>query len=156
MRYFLQKEFEASFIKRRNFLYDISNLYWVPETNNSDFLCLKSFPYNINDDICIVYGHNNKTYELIKNSGIIYEKNVYIIACAINYREKYKKIDKNVYFSPQDESDTLAPYIGDEFGFDFDITDVELNLYNCREKDFRQKLNLCFELLKEEKNERLS
>ena len=148
MRCFIQKELIDTLPGRVQLLQDITKLYMVKcISNTTRFFCYQSFPFNQHKDICIIYGHNNLVSELLNHNDDVTEKSIYLISCAKDYRPTYSVKKKDVYIAPQNEDDYLIPYKGSYFGFDFDITDVELNLYNCRKLGFEKALKNCFERL---------
>ncbi|MGN1276479.1 MAG: hypothetical protein ACI4UK_05765 [Floccifex sp.] len=74
---------------------------------------------------------------------MINEKNIFIISCADNSKKNYHLKGKRVYLCSQNNG-TVKLLRGEEFGFEFDITETELALYNCKEMNAYKKLLVAF------------
>ena len=130
MRYFLRKKQRSELSLRCQYLYDVFKLWFVPTGEIGSFDILESFPFG-NDDILLIYGHNFEVVDLFeKNAAEIKEKNVAIISCRTNVPKGYSLKNKRVFLAPQ-RNGNAELLIGKEYGFEFDITDAELRLYNC-------------------------
>lgn len=147
MRYLLTKKNAHEQELRQQFLFEVFHLWFVNNGELGDFDILQAFPFCSNDDILIIYGHNYSIRRLFEAySDAIYEKNIFIISCSLDNNCDYRIYGKNVFLAPQ--TNRRAQLLrGTEFGFDFDITQAELSLYNCREKNVFSKLLAAFELL---------
>lgn len=154
MKYLLTSKNLKELKFRQKYLFETFGLWFVnpkeltiPNSKYS-FIVLESFPASIEKDICLIHGHNYEIESLFDQfKHQILEKDIYVISCKSQTRNGYIIKGKRVYLSKILEHYNF-PLEGAEFGFEFDITETELNLYNSKEKDFRKKLNDCFELLK--------
>lgn len=130
MRYFLRKKQRSELSLRCQYLYDVFKLWFVPTGEIGSFDILESFPFG-NDDILLIYGHNFEVVDLFKKyPDEIEEKNVAIISCRTNVSNGYFLKNKRVFLAPQ-RNGTAELLSGKKYGFEFDITDAELRLYNC-------------------------
>lgn len=138
MRFFFDTSCELLLSERQEYLLDVFHAYFLPVEVTSTaangltarFMVLQAFPFSYEPEICIVYGHNYSISVLLNsNDNLVKERNVFIISCEHSSRKAFSIKNKAVYLAPQE--DEYAPVlIGDAFGFSFDITDAELNLYN--------------------------
>lgn len=133
---------------RKVFIEDVTKLYFVKQCIIGRFIVLQSFPFTSEPDICLIYAHNYNVADLIKNYiNKINESNIFIISCLHGYKGAFLATKKKIYICPQEEEYVNLRY-GKPYGFDFDITDVELNLYNSPYKTITEKLLRSFNLLK--------
>lgn len=140
MRYLLASSNTKEQELRQQFLFEVFHLWFFKCGNIGDFAILQSFPFNLYDDILIIYGHNYSIQQLIyENSNDIHEKNIFIISCSLNDNRNYRIQGKNVFLAPQTNRHIFL-LRGSEFGFDFDVTEAELELYNNRDNDILNKL----------------
>ena len=129
MRFLLQDCQVCELTSRRQFLYDVFRVYFIETGKLNNFIILESFPSTYETDILIIYGHNLYVYNLINTaSNSIREKNLFIISCAISPNIKRHLYGKKLYKAPLQESSLLLRD-GQEYGFDFDISDAEFYLY---------------------------
>lgn len=143
MRYFIQNIFKNEIKDRRDFLYETFHI-WTYECNiNPNFILLKSMPSNVLD-VCFVVGHNlYVNYFLNRNN--FHEKNIVAITCDKNYSFKQKNNTKNFYLPYQDNYGAAHLVKGSEFGFNFDLTESEISLYNSPPNlSLEERLELCF------------
>lgn len=131
-------------ISRMHYCNNAFHLYFTYEvTANS--LVIKSFPKTSVKYLFIV-GHNHDIckYLLSKKEQI---ENVIIISCKVpkNYINKFNA--KRIFVSKR-ESDKNYFYNGKEWGFNFDITEDELDLFNISVKDIQDKVRLLFRRVK--------
>ena len=147
MRYFLAKENFREQELRRQFLFEVFHIWFVNTGVLGDFHVLQAFPFGFYDNILIIYGHNHDIRQLLKTYACaIYETNIFIISCSLSDNCDYHMNGKNVFLAPQ--TNRRAKLLrGTEFGFDFNITEAELGLYNSRRKDALSKLIAAFEPL---------
>lgn len=112
---------------RKKYLYDIFNL-WFIAYDHDDYIELVSVP-NDSVDICIIIGHNFEVNNILKNN-IIYESNVAIVTCKLNLFLNGLK-GKDIFISFTDINTNRCYYVpGRDYGFDFNITQSEIVLYN--------------------------
>jgi hypothetical protein len=111
--------------------------------NPGDFAVFESFPL-CNDDLALIYGHNFEIFFLFeRHSTDLKEKNIAIISCETDIPKGYFLKNKRVFLDPQ-RNGKAELLIGTKYGFDFDITDAELRLYNCRIQDPLKKASSVF------------
>lgn len=146
MRYFLRRENMAESIARKEYLEQTFHLWFIEKGTTGPFVVFESFPLSAESDICIIYGHNNEVKALLKNHGkSIPEKNIFIIACLTNNPKDFIIPCKKIYIAPQKNQEGIKLRKGEEFGFDFDISDIELHLFNSNTKDILDKLTSVFD-----------
>lgn len=146
MRYLLRigNAFEVSV--RREFLEQSFHLWFIQKGTIGQFIVLESFPPLTEKEICLVYGHNTEVANLLKDHReSIPEKNIFIIACLPNDPKEFIVPDKSVFIAPQEKHEGVKLRKGDEFGFGFDISDMELNIFNSRIKNIYDKLVAVFD-----------
>lgn len=154
MRYILDPRLKSEAVARREYLLEIFHLYFILQapcdvvsTLAPSAIILSSFPTTVEDDICIICGHNDFVAKVLQMSATeIPETSIYLITCAHQYINKYYVKGKKVYLIPQ-EKEYAHTHIGSYFGFKFGITDAELNMYNSREITIRGKLHESFRRL---------
>ncbi len=129
MRYILfERSEELSVMDRLNYLNTITDMYFYFRQER-DRLIFISIP-SVCEDICFLVGHQNVIEEyLIKN--IINEGILIIVSCNVKRKwEKQNVVGKTVYLCKQE--DDKAPLLsGKEFGFKFDLTESELQLFRA-------------------------
>lgn len=139
MRYFLRKKQRSELLLRCQYLYDVFKLWFVPTGEIGAFDILESFPFG-NDDILLIYGHNFEIVDLFNQYATeVREKNIAIISCETNVPNGYLLKDKRIFLAPQ-RNRKAHLLIGNDYNFEFDITDAELLLYNCHLKKPLQKI----------------
>lgn len=146
MRYFLRCGNKSETFARREYLEQTFHLWFIEKEIVGSFIVLESVPLSAENDICLIYGHNTEVASLLKNHlEHIPEKNIYIIACLTNNPKDFIAPCKKVYIAPQKKGEGVKLRKGNEFGFDFDISDVELNLFNSQNQDMHDKLASVFD-----------
>ena len=145
MRYLLQKENAAEQKRRLQFLFDVFKIWFVAVGTEESFFVFQSFPFSSwEPDVMLIYGHNYHILPYLMN-GSVPEKYIYIISCMDADSNLISIPGKCIYYDSKSESTTNIMY-GADFGFDFDITDAELNLYNSKLTNAKEKLNTVFYL----------
>ena len=146
MRYFLGDENLTEINARKHFIEKITGFWFVPNGAIDGFVILESFPFGSLKDICVIYGHNFKVDKLLSSySKDVYESNVFIFSCKKKDKKDYYMKGKNIYLIPQ--TDDEAPLLnGACYGFSFNPTETEVNLFNSPEKDVFKKFKQCFSL----------
>ena len=130
MRYLLSSENQNEVKLRQEFLYDVFKIWFIRTSETDNFITLQAFPFNYEKDIIVLYGHNEDVKEyLYSHRTEINEQNVFIISCSLSDNRNFVLSDKRTYLSLNTKSFALL-LNGKEYGFDFDITECELNLYN--------------------------
>ena len=152
MRYFLDRRVGACKDARREYLYETFKVFFIElpssavgEGLNRTAIVFQSFPSTFEENICIICGHNSFVAHILQNYGSeIPEKEIFIISCAHGYREQYHVKGKKVYLVPQ-VNEYVNQHSGQAFGFEFAITDAELNMYNNSKATAKEKLLAEFE-----------
>lgn len=144
MRYFIQKSFQNELILRKEFLYEVLALWTIPHEYNCDFIVLNSIPLDYLD-VCFILGHNYTVKNFI-NQNNIYEKHIVAITCDGSANFGDLKLKDQILYLPHQESNNLAPLLkGKLYGFNFDLTESEILLYNTpKSLPLAKKLELCF------------
>lgn len=147
MRYLLAKENDYEQELRKQFLFEVFHVWFIKSGELGNFQVLQAFPFGFHDNILMIYGHNYSIKQLFEtHANTIYEKNIFIISCSLSNNRDYRMNGKNVFLAPQ--TNRKAQLLrGSEFGFDFNITEAELALYNSRETEIFQKLLAVFKPL---------
>ncbi len=129
MRCLIDVSQEAEVIERMNYLYEVFKVYTLPRHVRGEFITLDSIPL-YDPDILIFVGHDSKVKRYIeKFHETICEKYIVLITCQAESIALKLPDDKIVFVSYQDD-DASRKRRGSDYGFKFDITDSELDLYN--------------------------
>lgn len=145
MRYLLRCGNKAETIARTEYLEQTFHLWFIEKGTIDSFIVLESIPLSAESDICLIYGHNYEVAALLKNHrDRIPEKNIFIIACLTKNPKDFIIPCKRIFIAPQEKDEGVKLRLGSEFGFKFDISDVELNLFNSRTESIYDKLVLSF------------
>ena len=147
MRYFLDPSLEKHKNARREYLYDIFKIFFVELSDCSmtdglgrGAIVLQSFPATYEANVGIICGHNSFVAHILQQYGLeMPEKELFIITCEHKYRTKYYVKGKKIYLAPQVKG-FANQHNGALFGFDFDITDAELNMFNTGNIAPKEKL----------------
>ena len=130
---------------RRKYIYDVFHIYTLVDTKNSNenLIVLRSMPYT-DIDLFLIIGHNNATNKYLEiHHKEIKEKNVLIISCYTKHFSSIRLLkDKNVY-TPIDGKE-IKTYIGEHYGFNFEITFEEIRLYRNSKLELEELLNKIF------------
>lgn len=144
MRYLIHRERKNEVEARKEYLYNTFKLWFVKIGELENFEILKSFPFN-DDSILLAYGHNSEIARLFKYYGDeIKEKNIAIISCDENRPEDYHLKGRNIYLAPQRDKRAQL-FCGNEYKFDFDVTEAEIRLHNCRKDEPLEKIKSVFD-----------
>ena len=123
---------------RQEYLYDVFKVYTIPFCYNS-YTELRSIPDNYGN-VIFVNGHNNQVYKFLMKEKPK-EHDIVMITCYQGLVKKINFADKNMFFT-----NTVTDILnGKEYGFDFEITNSELDLYNCPCTSIKDKINYSFE-----------
>lgn len=140
MRYYLRSGNADELHSRQQYLYDVFHLYFVRRGVIGNFILLESFPYTAENDITIIYGHNNEVRQLLcKYKETFVDNKIYCIACW--FVDKDAVPPQSQLFFVKKSDGVVRLHKGDPYGFDFDISDVELSFYRKRKRDFRKTLS---------------
>lgn len=145
MRYLLHKERAFEQRLRLQFLFDVFRVWFVPLGAEEDFIVFQSFPFSTwEPDILLMYGHNSEIVSYLKKARSP-ECQIYIISCLDAFSTRISIPGKYLYFDAKSEHTTVL-LRGFDFGFEFDVTDAELNLYNSKLLTAKEKLDSVFYL----------
>lgn len=140
MRYILlRKKITFEEIRsRQEYLYDVFKIYTIPFFFDN-YIELRSIPENYGN-VVFINGHNNQVYSFLMNEEPK-EHDIVMITCYQRLVKKIKFPNKDMFFT-----DTTTDKLnGKEYGFDFEITNSELDLYNCSYTSVKDKINYSFE-----------
>lgn len=132
-------------IGRKEYLYNVFKLYFVNNMRfNNGFIVLESFPKQ-EYDILIIKGHKNVVYDyLINNNKLVYEQTIIAVTCFPDEFKKLRMHDKKLYFPKVNLNGEAILYKGIEYGFSFDITDSEIDLYNNKNENIYKRIEESF------------
>jgi hypothetical protein len=130
---------------REEYLKTVFKLRVVKSKQTKDFLLIKTHPKK---DIIFLVGHWNSVAEVLRRQRAIFEnENLAVISCI---DEGHKAITvlkeiqaKNIYI-PRINSEKLGFYESGYKGFDFSITDTEVQMYKNRKKSFDEIIESAF------------
>ena len=130
---FFKKEIQS----RMHYCNNAFHLYFTFQID-ANSLRIRSFP-NTAVEYLFIVGHNNDICKYILNKKD-YVKNIIIISCGIPeiYFKKFNA--KHIFVSNRNSSKNYF-YNGRDWGFNFNITEDELDLYNLNGKDIKEKVN---------------
>lgn len=153
MRLLISEKCKSDMNERKAFIESLSHCKFIKSpTNYSGFYGFQSFPFNHEPNICLIVGHNADVAELLNSeSYLVIEKNIFIISCAVKYKDSYKAPGKNVYLCKQ-RNEYVLFRDGKDFNVDFDITDTELDLYNTEAECLLKRFEKCFNKIWDEGN----
>lgn len=123
---------------RQEYLYDVFKVYTIPLCKNG-IVELKSFPENV-FDVLFIFGHNNQVYSYLSTNKPN-EENIVLITCYTGPVTKFNMPDKKIFYT----NNITYKLDGKKYGFEYEITNAELNLYNCKKDSLEEKLESCFE-----------
>ncbi len=123
---------------RQEYLYDVFKVYTIPLYKNG-IVELKSFPENV-FNVLFIFGHNNQVFSYL-NTNEPSEENIVLITCYTGSITKFNMSDKKIFYT----NNITYKLDGKKYGFEYEITDAELNLYNCKNDSLEEKLESCFE-----------
>lgn len=131
-------------------MYDVFHTYMLVNKITEYYIESNSFP-DKGLEYTFIIGHNIFLDKYL-SEHIINAEILVIITCGsknIVYANLKNIVCSKIYIA-KSKNYFLNVYSGNEFGFNFDITESELDLYNNRKKE--NKIDLAFELIKGEKN----
>ncbi len=143
MRYVLlrKKVFAEEIKSRQEYLYDIFKVYTIPFYFDN-YVELRSIPENFGS-IIFINGHNGQVHSYLMSKKI--EENVIVmITCYQGLVQTVNLNNKKMFFTDI----TTDKLNGKEYGFNFEITNSELNLYNCPYTSLNDKIEYSFERIR--------
>ena len=136
-----RKDIEA----RKSYIYNtFPGMYRIEESEYDDRIELKCYSI-LKVDIIILIGHYSSVNRyILTNAEYIECDTLLIISCFIEKMKlnKLKKV-KRIYASKSMNGETER-YIGNDYGFNFKITNSELILYNTRKFEMNDRIKKAF------------
>ena len=94
-----------------------------------------------------IVGHYDQVRKYLKsNIRNIEEGTIVLITCYASKLKRFKKNDK-VWFVSTAENELSYCYRGKDYGFEFDITESEIDFYNCSKLEVMERIEKCFQHL---------
>ena len=148
MTFYLDPSFSIEKEARRNYLQETFKIYFYerqdPKIKN--VITFETFPQNFEKDVCIIFGHCLFVAYLLE-LNIIEEKEIFIISCSLSHSELFKCKGKKTYIVPQQNGYAIQR-LGKEYGFNFNPTDAEINMFLNKKDSVKEKILKEFELIK--------
>ncbi len=129
MRYLLHQSQYKEIAGRRDFLYDIFHLYFLPRASEGKYIPL--IPLGSTDlDLLFITGHINHVDNYLRTHiETISESTLVVTTCCSQILKKYTK-RKQIYV-PDIDVPFCYYHDGTPYGFQFNLSDSELNFYNA-------------------------
>lgn len=129
MRYLLHQNQIHELKGRQSYLYDIFRVYFLPGKPEGSYIPL--IPLGIKgSDILFITGHVDQVHDHLTNHiKQIPEHCIVITSCMGRDFKKFS--GKKEIFVPDIRQDYCLLRDGKPYGFEFDISDVELDFYNA-------------------------
>ena len=129
MRYLLHESQWGELSGRQQYLYDVFSMYFLPGQPEGGFIPLKPVGKD-NLQILFITGHTNYIGDYLSRAiKSLPEKTIVITSCMGRSFKKYAS-RKEIYIPDLIQSLCLLRD-GHPYGFDFEISDAELDLYNA-------------------------
>ena len=128
MRYLLHETQRRELQERQQYLFDVFRMYFLPGIPEGGFIPLKPVGTDC-PDILFITGHTDCVRDyLSRTAKSIPEKTIVITSCMGRSFKKYAA-GKEIY-APDLKQPLCLLRDGRPYGFDFEISDAELDLYN--------------------------
>lgn len=129
MRYLINKAQYSELKGRQIYLYDIFKLYFITGQLEGSYIPL--IPVGTKGpDVLFIIGHTNWVIEYLSTYIEQISEHYIVITSCMGYSFKKFARTKEIYVP--DINRNFCPILnGKAYGFEFDITDVELNFYNA-------------------------
>lgn len=150
MKLILDIKMEHELIDRFAYMYDVFHTYMFVNKKTDYYIASNSFPEK-GLEYTFIIGHDSFVIKYL-SEHIIDTEILVIITCGaknIAYLNFKNIVCPKIYIA-KTKNYFLNVYSGNEVGFNFDITESELDLYNNRKKE--NKIEVSFELVKGEWN----
>lgn len=146
MKYLFSKSDYESKKSRQEYLYDVFKLCTIEKNNSSDFIILDSIPIG-ELDMMFIIGHDTQVYNYLReNIDNIQENNIIAITCNYELLKEFINKGKTI-FVPRINENIVKRYKGSEYGFEFDITDSELDMFNNRRLEAQSNIERSMSVL---------
>ena len=146
MKLILDNKLKNELSDRFSYMYDVFHTYMKIDKKTEKYIEASSFPKQGLDYIFII-GHSGFVAKYLANSKIFTEKLI-VVSCGaenlINYNSKNIRCEE-IYIGKSKKT-TVDRFSGEELGFNFDITESEVDLYNNRKKE--NKLDISFNCIR--------
>lgn len=145
MRYIIHKSQMNEISGRLLYLYDVFHLYFLPFITDKDYItCV---PMGTNEpDVLFIIGHTRQSYDFLsENISNISEHCIVIVSCMGFCFTKFSK-QKEIYVAAPNFNYCLLRN-GNVFGFEFYISDAELDFYNAS-GSIKERIQAAFSRLK--------
>ena len=144
MRYLLDSEQASELSARQRYLYDVTKLYYLPGAPEGSFIPMIPFG-STGPDIVFITGHCDRVKDYLKQwIDRIPEKTLVITSC-LGYSFAQFALLKNVYVPRALIICSVRK--GSLYGFDFDISDAELDFYNTQ-GNIEDRIRSAYKLLR--------
>ncbi len=144
MQVILQECLSKELIARQKFFYETFHLWLIVSSNNDSYVQLSSLPTNCLDILFIV-GHNVFVKNFLLYNKIKEERIVAITCDGTVHLSSLRLPGKIIYLPHQNEANYADLLKGELYGFDFDLTESEILLYNTNKyDDIVQRLEVSF------------
>ena len=144
IRYVLLPSRIAERAARQDYLCEALHRYFVLQPGLGNSVELRSFPFSP-IQYTFLCGHNYEVDQYLQNhrdsiSGEI----LVIISCTPLLLRKRHPWIRGAYFCKVDHDGYANTRYGNAFGFNFDVTDSEINFYNSDKTNLDARLQSCF------------
>ena len=144
MRYLIHESQLNEMSARKEYLFDVFHLFFLPGTPEGSYIPFVPLGEK-GLDILFITGHTGSVFAYLdKMITKIPEKSIVITSC---YGERFKKFanKKNIYV-PKSCNELCCIRNGKPYGFDFNISDAELDFYNVQ-GDIMSRIKSAYTLL---------
>lgn len=149
MRYILQSQFADELSHRRAYLYDTLCLWFTVTQDETNNIVLTSMPNTIYGSVLFIVGHNTFVKRYLDSSVITEERVVAITCDGVCDFKSLELQGKELYLPFLNEKGYADLLIGKNYGFDFDLTESEIQFFNAPKIwDLQTRINNCFEKFK--------
>lgn len=129
MRYLLHQSQLNELVGRQSYLYDIFQMYFLPGTPEGSYIPLIPLG-DKGPDVLFITGHNDQVQDYLSTYiKQIPEHCIVITSCMGRFFKRFAA-KKEVYV-PDIHQDYCLLRDGRSYGFEFDISDAELDFYNA-------------------------
>lgn len=133
MRYLLHKSQKSELEGRQKYLYDLFKMYFVQTTAEEDdgeFIQLAPVG-DKGDDVLFIIGHMNVVHKYLSTHISQIEEQTIVVTSCLGRVFREFATQKKIYVPAKNQ---LVCFVrnGEPYGFEFDISDAELDFYNTK------------------------
>lgn len=129
MRYLLHESQRDELAARRIYLYEIFHMYFIPEALEGSYIPLRPLgPSRM--DILFITGHTNHVRKYLETTIDHIPEGIIVITSCIGSSFRHFAAKKDIYV-PNLQKPLCHVRDGRPYGFEFPISDAELDLYNA-------------------------